>query len=90
MDAGLSITEFGRRDMSSSVYRLADGAVACNAFWERTPDVDQIPSPWLTGILDEFFDGRLAPLLETNRGCPFTCTFCAHGTNWCTRSTTSP
>ncbi|MBW2445983.1 MAG: radical SAM protein, partial [Deltaproteobacteria bacterium] len=39
----------------------------------------------LTGVLDPFFDGKLAPLLETNRGCPFTCTFCVQGTRWYTK-----
>jgi hypothetical protein len=34
---------------------------------------------------DEFFDGKLAPLLETNRGCPFTCTFCVQGVRWYTK-----
>jgi hypothetical protein len=53
--------------------------------WERHPAIDDIPSPWLTGIQDEFFDGRLAPLMETNRGCPFTCTFCVQGTRWYTK-----
>jgi len=42
-------------------------------------DLDVIPSPYLTGILDEFFDSYLIPILETNRGCPYTCTFCAQG-----------
>ena len=51
----------------------------------RRKDVDEIPSPWLTGILDEFFDGKLAPLLETNRGCPFACTFCVQGMRWYTK-----
>src|SRR5262249_36896747 len=37
-------------------------------------------SPYLTGILDPFFDGRLSPMIQTNRGCPFGCTFCADGT----------
>ncbi len=39
-----------------------------------------IPSPYLTGMLDEFLDSaEYLPLLETNRGCPFACTFCAWG-----------
>ena len=54
--------------------------------WDRHKEVDEIPSPWLTGIQDEFFDGKLAPLIiETNRGCPFTCTFCCQGTRWYTK-----
>jgi len=39
-----------------------------------------LPSPYLTGVLDRFLSNRkLTPLLETNRGCPFGCTYCAWG-----------
>lgn len=38
------------------------------------------PSPYQTGVLDEFLaDPYLYPLFETNRGCPFSCTFCTWG-----------
>lgn len=46
---------------------------------ERIMDVNDIPSPYLSGVLDPFFDQRLIPMLETTRGCPFACTFCADG-----------
>lgn len=42
-------------------------------------DLNSIPSPYLTGLLDEFFEDRWMPLLETNRSCPYRCTFCAWG-----------
>ena len=43
-------------------------------------NLDFIPSPYLTGLLDKFFlDRRLSPMIQTNRGCPFSCTFCADG-----------
>jgi radical SAM superfamily enzyme YgiQ (UPF0313 family) len=45
----------------------------------RITDLSVIPSPYLTGKLDEFFDGTLIPILQTNRGCPFQCTFCVEG-----------
>ncbi len=41
--------------------------------------LDDLPSPYLTGLFDKFFDGRLSPLMQTNRGCPFQCTFCTDG-----------
>ena len=47
----------------------------------RTKQLDEIPSPYTTGILDEFFDGKLAPMIQTNRGCPFSCTFCVDGSD---------
>jgi len=46
---------------------------------ERIKDVNEIPSPYLTGTLDEFFKLPLIPMVETTRGCPFACTFCADG-----------
>ena len=47
----------------------------------RIADLDEIPSPYLDGFMDEFFDGRLSPMIQTNRGCPFACTYCADGTS---------
>jgi radical SAM superfamily enzyme YgiQ (UPF0313 family) len=52
------------------------------AILERIKDLDEIPSPYLTGILDKFFDGKLTPFIETNRGCPFTCSFCHTGNHY--------
>ena len=83
--SGLSVREMGDREIPSSIYRRPDGTVVRNESWDRHKGVDEIPSPWLSGILDEFFDGKLAPIIETNRGCPFTCTFCCQGTNWYTK-----
>lgn len=41
--------------------------------------LDEFPSPYLNGFMDEFLDQEFIPLFETNRGCPFSCTFCAWG-----------
>lgn len=39
-------------------------------------NLDEIPSPYTSGLLDQFFDGNLTPIIETTRGCPFTCNYC--------------
>ena len=45
----------------------------------RTKDLDDIPSPYLNGLMDKFFDGKLSPAIQTNRGCPFLCSYCVDG-----------
>jgi len=46
----------------------------------RLLDLDDIPSPYLSGVMDEFLSHPgFVPLIETNRGCPYSCTFCSWG-----------
>ena len=45
----------------------------------RTKHLDEIPSPYSYGLMDKFFDGKLSPVIQTNRGCPFLCTYCVDG-----------
>ena len=42
-------------------------------------EINNIQSPYLSGYLDEFLAAGMVPMFETNRGCPFKCTFCAWG-----------
>jgi len=56
-----------------------DGNLLYTIEGARIRNLDEIPSPYLTGILDHFFDDKLVPMLQTNRGCPFLCTFCTDG-----------
>lgn len=45
----------------------------------RPTDLDQLPSPYLTGMFDHYGGQVVAAILESNRGCPFACTFCDWG-----------
>ena len=43
-------------------------------------DLSTLSSPYLAGRMDKFLDDpHLAPIVETNRGCPYSCSFCAWG-----------
>ncbi len=43
-------------------------------------DVNAIPSPYLTGLMDRFLaDEDYLPIIQTARGCPYRCTFCVSG-----------
>ncbi len=54
-----------------------------NQMAPRIKNIDEIPSPYLSGVFDQLMienkDINWSALLETNRGCPFTCSFCAWG-----------
>jgi len=45
----------------------------------RIQDLDEIPSPYLSGLLDAFFKTGYFPMMQIARGCPFTCSFCNSG-----------
>lgn len=48
---------------------------------ERIKDINIIPSPYLSGIFDEIIKMpyNFQPMWETNRGCPYSCTYCDWG-----------
>ncbi len=48
----------------------------------RIKDLSAIPSPYVTGLMDDFFEYRLIPMIQTARGCPFTCAYCCEGENY--------
>ncbi len=46
----------------------------------RLEDLDVIPSPYLTGLFDNYGAAPVSSItIETNRGCPYGCTFCDWG-----------
>lgn len=62
------------------MHYLADGRFIRGSTLPRILDLDAtLPSPYTTGLLDEFFDDRLTPMVQTARGCPYSCTFCHDG-----------
>jgi hypothetical protein len=48
---------------------------------ERINELDSVPSPYLTGVFDSILplEKEWNAVIETNRGCPYKCTFCDWG-----------
>lgn len=42
-------------------------------------DLATVPSPYLMGLLDQFLCEPFAPMIQTSRLCPYTCSFCVSG-----------
>lgn len=72
--AGLDVL----KDVEGLTYRTDTGYVRTGNR-DRITDIDTIPSPYLTGLFDEFGSVRAGAVIETNRGCPYGCTFCDWG-----------
>src|SRR5262249_17086925 len=43
---------------------------------QAEPDLTSMPSPWLSGVIDVTAGGFIR--WETQRGCPYRCSFCQH------------
>jgi len=60
-------------------YRTETG-IKVNEDRGRITDLDVLPSPYLTGLFDTYIGvDDLFVIFETNRGCPYGCTFCDWG-----------
>ncbi|MDH3316269.1 MAG: radical SAM protein [Gammaproteobacteria bacterium] len=70
-------------DIPSISYLRPDGQFVFNQRAERLKDISVIPSPYLEGVFEPLMQANLEEkwliLWETNRGCPFRCTFCDWG-----------
>jgi putative methyltransferase len=71
----------------SLCWRDTDGTVRRNPLGGQLPREISVPSPWLRGLLEPSLaiarehGYRSVALWETNRGCPYSCTFCDWGSS---------
>ncbi len=81
--SGFSVEEVKRHpDRLVNCHYVLDGHVVETELAPRLGDLDAIPSPYVSGLMDKFFDNVLIPMIHTTRGCPFTCTFCTEGSKY--------
>ncbi|MGD0222982.1 MAG: radical SAM protein [Terriglobia bacterium] len=79
LETGADREKMKSTPLDGFIHRMSDTEVMKGTMLSRRRNLDEIPSPYLTGFMDKFFDGKLSPMMETNRGCPFSCTFCHEG-----------
>lgn len=81
-DGGMDVLEVKKKDIEGVHYKRDDESFHMGCPAPRIKNLSDIPSPYLNKMMDEFFDGRLMPLLTTNRGCPFKCHFCTESSQY--------
>ena len=78
---GMRKKDFG--DIPSISYLNNNGQVVTHARIQRIKDIEEIPSPYLSGIFMPLIKAnpqeKWIVMWETNRGCPFSCAFCDWG-----------
>ena len=71
------------RQAPGIAYREEQARFVENPKGPRTANLNVIPSPYLAGVFEPLMrahpDQKWIALWETNRGCPFSCTFCDWG-----------
>ncbi len=67
------------KELPNNIIKLENGKVVQTEKNKLVKNINDISSPYLSGVLDEFLTLNMIPLFESNRGCPFKCTFCAWG-----------
>ena len=67
-------------DHDSGIFFVSDTLDTRIGLNEESLDI--IESPYLNGLLDPFFEDGAIALLESNRGCPYHCTYCQQATTY--------
>lgn len=62
-----------------SVRSYCNGEFMGSGYALKILDLSEVVSPYTTGLMAPFFRQNLMPVLQTSRGCPFTCTYCVEG-----------
>lgn len=79
------LQEFERKQFESIPGLLINqnGKAVSTGSAQRIESLEQLPSPYLLGVFDKLMaenpDTMWQATLETNRGCPYACTFCDWG-----------
>ncbi|MCR9214733.1 MAG: cobalamin-dependent protein [Proteobacteria bacterium] len=80
VDFDINLIKSEKRDIGNVHYKVGNEVVQ-GAMLPRL-NLEEVPSPYLMGLMDKFFDENLGPMIHTTRGCPFKCAFCTEGSKY--------
>lgn len=85
----IDVAMFGEGEIAwAELLRLYNENKPIPGYWNnpRQNDIANFPSPYVTGFFDKIIeenpDVSWFMMLETNRGCPYHCTFCGWGADY--------
>lgn len=77
LDAGETLEGIQEEPVPGNLWiNRRTGEFVAGAEIERIADLDEIPSPYLAGLMDPYLATGYMPMLAIARGCPFSCSFC--------------
>lgn len=71
-----------QRQPIPSCHYVVEGDAIIGDLEKRIDNLDTIPSPYLSGLCDGHLKDGLVPVMQTARGCPFSCTYCQEGDSY--------
>jgi len=74
-----AVTDKMLSSVDGITFKTEEGTICESPRRERIKDLDLIPSPYLDGTLELHEADTKTVLIETNRGCPYMCSFCYWG-----------
>lgn len=84
LDSGLNINRT-KQETLDGCHFIVDGNFCESGEGKRLLNLEDIPSPYLGGQFNSMLQNGFAPMLQTNRGCPFACAFCQSANSYYTK-----
>ncbi len=76
-----------RKKKIKGLHTIDKGKLIAGKTRARFVDIEELPSPYLSGLLDKMLLDGMAPMIQTNRGCPFGCAYCHSSQSYYTKVT---